>query len=40
MLFFFFGLKAYGILAHQPGIKPAPPASEGQVLTPGAPGKS
>ena len=29
-----------GILAHQPGIEPVPPALEGEVLTSGLPGKS
>ena len=29
----FFGHEARGILASQPGIKPAPPALEGEVLT-------
>ena len=29
----FFGHEALGILASQPGIKPAPPALEGEVLT-------
>ena len=28
-----------GVLAPRPGIKPAPPASEGEVLTTGLPGK-
>ena len=35
-----FGRKACGILAPQPGIEPAPPALEGEVLTTGPPGKS
>ena len=38
-MFWFFGLKACGILAPWPGIKPAP-ALEGKVLTTGPPGKS
>ena len=38
--FFFFGRKACGILAPQPGIEPATPALEGDVLTTGPPGKS
>ena len=36
---FVFGHKAYVILTPQPGIKPAPPALEGEVLTTGPPGK-
>ena len=39
-MFCFFGHKAYGILALWSGIKPAPPALEGEVLTTGPPGKS
>ena len=39
-VFFFFGHNACGILAPQPGIEPAPPALEGEVLTTGPPGKS
>ena len=35
-----FWRQACGILAPQPGIKPAPPALEGEVLTTGPPGKS
>ena len=35
-----FGRKACGILAPPPGIKPASPALEGEVLTTGLPGKS
>ena len=35
-----FGQEACGFLAPQPGIKPAPPALEGGVLTTGLPGKS
>ena len=34
-----FGCEACGILAPQPGIKPAPRALEGEVLTTGLPGK-
>ena len=34
------GCKARGILAPRPGIEPAPPALEGEVLTTGPPGKS
>ena len=37
---FFFGHEACGILAPRPGIKPVPPALEGEVLTTGLPGKS
>ena len=37
----FSGHEAHGILASQPGIKPAPPALDGdEVLTFGPPGKS
>ena len=39
-MFWFFGLGACGILAPQPGIKPIPPALEGEVLTTGPPGES
>ena len=39
-MFWFFGQKACGILAPQPGIEPAPLALEGKVLTTGLPGKS
>ena len=39
-MFWFFGCEARGILAPQPGIKPAPPALDGKVLTTGPPGKS
>ena len=39
-VFWFFGCKACGILAPQPGIEPALPALEGEVLTTGPPGKS
>ena len=35
----FFGCEACGILARPPGIKPALPALEGEVLTTGSPGK-
>ena len=38
--FLFFGPEACGILALPPGIKPTPPALEGEVLTSGPPGKS
>ena len=42
MLFmsWFLGHRAYGILAPRPGIKPAPSALEGEVLTTGPAGKS
>ena len=40
LCFDFFGCKACGILAPQPGIEPTPPAVEGEVLTTGLPGKS
>ena len=39
-MFWFFGREACGILAPRLGIKPAPPALEGEVLTTGPPGKS
>ena len=35
-----FGHEAGGILPPQPGLEPAPPALEGEVLTTGPPGKS
>ena len=38
-MFWFFGHEACGILAPRPGIEPAPPALEGEVLTTGLPGK-
>ena len=38
--FWFFGLEVCGMLALQSEVKPEPPALEGQVLTPGPPGKS
>ena len=39
-MFWFFSHEACGILAPQPGIEPATPALEGEVLTTGPPGKS
>ena len=39
-MFWFFGLKACGILAPWPGVEPASPALEDEVLTTGPPGKS
>ena len=39
-MFWFFGCEACGILAPWPGIEPAPPTLEGEVLTTGLPGKS
>ena len=39
-MFCFFGHEACGILDLQPGIEPAFPALEGEVLTTGLPGKS
>ena len=39
-MFWFLGCKAYGILAHWPGIEPTPPVLEGKVLANGLPGKS
>ena len=38
-MFWFFGRKVCGILAPRPGIEPAPPALDGEVLTTGPPGK-
>ena len=40
LCFVFFGHKTCGILASQPGNEPASTALEGEVLTPGWPGKS
>ena len=37
-MFGFFGHEACGILAPWPGIEPAPPALESEVLTTGLPG--
>ena len=39
-MFWPFGHKACGILAPRPGIEPATPALEADVLTTGPPGKS
>ena len=39
-MFWFFGHEACGILALQPGIKPAPPTLEGEVSTTAPQGKS
>ena len=39
-MFWFFGRETCEILAPWPGIKPSPPALEGEVLTTGPPGKS
>ena len=39
-MFWFFGHEACRILALRPGIEPAPPALEAEVLTTGLPGKS
>ena len=39
-MFWFFGHEVCGILAPRPGIEPAPPSLEGEVLTTGLPGKS
>ena len=36
----YLGPEAWGILAPRPGIEPVSPALEGEVLTPGPPGKS
>ena len=38
-MFWFFGHETCGILASQPGIKPAPPALEDEVLATGLAGK-
>ena len=40
VLVYFFGYEACGILSPRPGIKPAPPALEGEVLTTELTGKS
>ena len=37
--FWFFNYEVCGVLAPLPGIKPAPPALEGEVLSTGLPGK-
>ena len=39
-MFWFFGHKACGISAPQPGVKPTPTALEGEALSTGQPGKS
>ena len=39
-MFWFFGQESCGILIPQPGIKPAPPELEGEMLTTVLPGKS
>ena len=39
-MFWFFGCEACGILTTWSGIKPAPPALEGEDFTTGPPGKS
>ena len=39
-MIWFFVHEACGILAPQPGMEPAPPALEGEVLATGPPGKS
>ena len=39
-MFWFLGRKACGVLAARPGIKSAPPALEGAVLTTGPPVRS
>ena len=38
-MFWLFGSKECGILAPRPGIEPAPPALEGEVLATGQPGR-
>ena len=40
LLFYVLVFLACGILAPWPGIKPSPPAQEGEVSTTGSPGKS
>ena len=40
MFWVVFGQEACGILAPRPGIEPAPPGLEGEVLATGPPGKS
>ena len=40
LMSWFLGHRAYGILAPRPGIKPAPSALEGEMLTTGPAGKS
>ena len=40
LCFVFFGRETCEVLAPQPGIEPAPPTLEGEVLTTGPPGKS
>ena len=39
-MFWSFGCEMCGVLDPWPGIEPAPSALEGEVLTPGPPGKS
>ena len=39
-MFWIFGHVAGGISAPEPGIEPATPALEGEILTTGLPGKS
>ena len=39
-MFWLYGHETHGILAPQPGIEPALPALEGEVITSGHPGKS
>ena len=39
-MLWFFGPKARGVLAPRPGVEPAQPALEGEILTTGPPGKS
>ena len=39
-MFWFLGCEAYGILAPQPGVEPAPLALEGEILTSGPVKKS
>ena len=39
-MFWFFGPKACGIFVSRPGIEPASPELEGEVLITGPPGKS
>ena len=39
-MFWLFGQRKGGIFAFQPGMEPAPPTLEGEVLSIGKPGKS
>ena len=39
-MFWFFGHEACGVLTPQPGMEPTSPATDGEALTTGPPGKS